>query len=702
MKKRMVMMLAGAGVFIALIAAVKTRQIQAGMKAHAAFQPPPEAVTTDRGESGAVAGDLNAIGTVAAVQGVTVSADLPGIVDKIAFESGQMVRPARCWCSSTREQEEAQLAAAEAQRELAGLNLDRARRAWSSRASWPRPTYDRLGSRVQAGGGAGRRDPRHHRAQDDPRAVRGRPRHPPGQPRPVPARRATRSCRCSRSTRSTSTSPCRSRSSAAAAASACAVRVDGRRGASDVVAGRQGHRDRLGRRRGDAQRPGPGDVRQPGRQAAPGHVRRDERRHARRERARSSRSRPRPSATRPTATRSSSSRTSRTRSGKTYRGVRQQFVKLGAARGDQVAVARRASSRARRSSRSGVFKLRNGAAVAVNNEVAARQQPGAEAGGQLNMKLHRPLHPAAGPRARRQPGHPDRRAAGDPLALVRQYPRSDIAVVTVTTVYVGANADLVRGFITTPLERVIASADGIDYIESQSAQGLSTITVRLKLNYDTNARARRDQRQGGPGAQRPAARGRGAGHQHRDGRHAVRRDVPRVSPRTILEQNQITDYLIARRPAAALGHRRRAARRHPRRPHLRHAHLAQARPHGGARASARRRCATRWPPTTTSPPSGQTKGSLVSGQPHRQHRPADRSRSSGSSSSASRTASSSASATIADVVLGAEDYDTEVRFTGQTARLHGHLGAARRQLARRHQARARGDDGDPARAARRA
>ena len=70
---------------------------------------------------------------------------------------------------------------------------------------------------------------------------------------------------------------------------------------------------------------------------------------------------------------------------------------------------------------------------------------------------------------------------------VRQYPRSDIAVIRVTTVYVGANADLVRGFISTPLERVLASADGIDYIESSSAQSLSTITVHLKLNYDTNA-----------------------------------------------------------------------------------------------------------------------------------------------------------------------------------------------------------------------
>src|SRR6188472_4118263 len=70
---------------------------------------------------------------------------------------------------------------------------------------------------------------------------------------------------------------------------------------------------------------------------------------------------------------------------------------------------------------------------------------------------------------------------------VRQYPRSDIAVINVTTAYIGANADLVRGFISTPLERVIAAMDGIDYMESSSAQGVSTITVHLTLNYDTNA-----------------------------------------------------------------------------------------------------------------------------------------------------------------------------------------------------------------------
>src|SRR6201991_1720827 len=69
---------------------------------------------------------------------------------------------------------------------------------------------------------------------------------------------------------------------------------------------------------------------------------------------------------------------------------------------------------------------------------------------------------------------------------VRQYPRSDIAVVRVSTVYIGANADLVRGFVTTPLEREIASADGIDFIESTSRQGSASISVRLRLNYDPN------------------------------------------------------------------------------------------------------------------------------------------------------------------------------------------------------------------------
>ena len=111
---------------------------------------------------------------------------------------------------------------------------------------------------------------------------------------------------------------------------------------------------------------------------------------------------------------------------------------------------------------------------------------------------------------------------------MRQYPRSDIAVVRVTTAYVGANADLVRGFITTPLERVIASADGIDYMESSSAQGVSTITVHLKLNYDTNAALTQIQAKVAQVRNDLPPGGRGADHRARDGGHPVRRDVPRL------------------------------------------------------------------------------------------------------------------------------------------------------------------------------
>jgi multidrug efflux pump len=70
---------------------------------------------------------------------------------------------------------------------------------------------------------------------------------------------------------------------------------------------------------------------------------------------------------------------------------------------------------------------------------------------------------------------------------VRQYPQSENASVTVATVYVGASADVVQGFITTAIERAIASIDGIDYIESKSLSGLSLVTARLKLNYDTTS-----------------------------------------------------------------------------------------------------------------------------------------------------------------------------------------------------------------------
>src|SRR5262245_13725234 len=68
---------------------------------------------------------------------------------------------------------------------------------------------------------------------------------------------------------------------------------------------------------------------------------------------------------------------------------------------------------------------------------------------------------------------------------VRQYPRSDNAVVNVSTVYVGASAEVVRGFVTSAIERSIASVDGIEYVESKSLLGLSLVSARLKINFDT-------------------------------------------------------------------------------------------------------------------------------------------------------------------------------------------------------------------------
>ena len=70
------------------------------------------------------------------------------------------------------------------------------------------------------------------------------------------------------------------------------------------------------------------------------------------------------------------------------------------------------------------------------------------------------------------------------MLTVGQYPESESAVVRISTTYVGAEADLVQGFITTLLEREIASADGIDYLESRSVHGSSLITAHLRLNYD--------------------------------------------------------------------------------------------------------------------------------------------------------------------------------------------------------------------------
>jgi multidrug efflux pump len=126
---------------------------------------------------------------------------------------------------------------------------------------------------------------------------------------------------------------------------------------------------------------------------------------------------------------------------------------------------------------------------------------------------------------------------------VRQYPKLESATITVRTPYVGANAELVRGFITTPLERSIAAADGIDFIESQSTQGLSTVNVRLKLNFpaasalaDISARVNQVRQDLPPEAEVPAIT-----LEPSDSQIAA---MYLSFGSNILEDNQVTDYLI--------------------------------------------------------------------------------------------------------------------------------------------------------------
>jgi multidrug efflux pump len=126
---------------------------------------------------------------------------------------------------------------------------------------------------------------------------------------------------------------------------------------------------------------------------------------------------------------------------------------------------------------------------------------------------------------------------------VRQYPRLVSSTVVVKTVYVGASADLVRGFITSPLERSIAAADGIDYIESQSVQGLSTINVRLKLNFnaaaalaDISARVDQVRPDLPPEAEVPSIQIEPSDAQYAAMYLSFASDV--------LQENQVTDYLI--------------------------------------------------------------------------------------------------------------------------------------------------------------
>src|SRR5215218_2089449 len=247
---------------------------------------------------------------------------------------------------------------------------------------------------------------------------------------------------------------------------------------------------------------------------------------------------------------------------------------------------------------------------------------------------------------------------------VRQYPRSDIAVVRVSTIYVGANADLVRGFITTPLERVIASADGIDYMESSSGQALSTITVHLELNYDTKAALTQ--------IQAKVAQ--------------VRNDLPPEAEAPIIEletadnqfaaiylgfssseldQNQITDYLkrVVQPRLSAISGVQRAdilgdrtfAMRVWLKPELMAAH--------GISPTAVREALAR---NNYLSALGRTKGSMVSVNliANTDLRTAEEFR---QLIVKEQDGVVVRLGDVADVVLGAENYDEDVRFNGQTA-----------------------------------
>ncbi len=251
---------------------------------------------------------------------------------------------------------------------------------------------------------------------------------------------------------------------------------------------------------------------------------------------------------------------------------------------------------------------------------------------------------------------------------VRQYPRSDVAVINVSTAYVGASADLVRGFITTPLERVIASSDGIDFIESNSALGASTITVHLKLNYDTNAALTQIQSKVAqvrntlpPEAEAPIIDLQTADAQFAAMYLGFSSDV--------LGQNQITDYLtrVVQPKLSAISGVQRADilgdRTFAMRVWLKPEKMAALR----ISATDVRTALARGNYLSA---LGRTKGSMVSVNliANTDLKSAEEFR---------RIVVKEENGVIvrlgeiADVVLGAENYDTDVRFSGQTATFMG-------------------------------
>ena len=251
---------------------------------------------------------------------------------------------------------------------------------------------------------------------------------------------------------------------------------------------------------------------------------------------------------------------------------------------------------------------------------------------------------------------------------VRQYPRSDLAVVTVRTVYVGAEADLVRGFITTPLERVIASADGIEYLESSSQQGVSTIIAHLRLNFDTNdaltqiqakvAQVRNDLP---PEAEAPVIN-----LETSDNRFA---SMYLSFYSEDLEQNQITDYLtrVVQPQLSAVPGVQRAdilgARTFAMRIWLKPERLAAL----GLTPSAVRAALAS---NNFLSAVGSTRGSMIT--VNLASNTDLRSREEFENLVVRRDGTTLVRLSdVADVVLGAESYDEEVRFSGQKATFMG-------------------------------
>ena len=247
---------------------------------------------------------------------------------------------------------------------------------------------------------------------------------------------------------------------------------------------------------------------------------------------------------------------------------------------------------------------------------------------------------------------------------VRQYPRSENASVTVTTVYVGASAELIRGFITAPLERAIAGADGIDYLESSSALSVSTINAHLKLNQDSRKAlaeiaSKVDQVRGDlpPAAQVPVINIESADSQFASAYLSFSSDI--------LQQNEITDYLvrIVQPRLSALGGVQRAdilgGRTFAMRIWLKPDRMAalNVSPVQVREALAKNNFLSA---------VGQTKGSLIqvnlTANTDLRSVPEFRQLVIREENGALVRLGD-----IADVVLGAEDYNTEVRFSGQTA-----------------------------------